>query len=218
MADTLASVRIRKARLGDARAVAALVYETSPALHDRFAGDRKRALVVLEAAFERDGTNASAEVVHVAEVGDEVAAAMSCFAVGELRRRNDALLRLALSRTAPWRWPALLLFSRHGRHSAPSPPSNSLYIDALASESRYRRRGAARALLAAAEREATELGLSALSLSSVDSNWPARMLYESAGFAARSQSTPQGGFPGFVLYVKEPLERRTDTALTRRAP
>jgi ribosomal protein S18 acetylase RimI-like enzyme len=206
MAAEPSPVRIRKARRSDARAVAALVYETSPALHDRFAGDRGHALALLEAAFERNGTNASAEVVHVAELGTDVAAAMSCFGVGELRRRNDALLRLALSRTPPWRWPSLLLFTHRGRRSAPSPPADSLYIDALASDTRHRRRGVARTLLATAEQEAIELGLSALSLSSVDTNWAARRLYESTGFAARSQSPPAGGFPGFVLYVKEPLD------------
>jgi ribosomal protein S18 acetylase RimI-like enzyme len=208
MTDGPSAVRIRKARPGDASAVAALVYETSPALHDRFAGDRRQALELLEAAFERSGTNASAEVVHVAEHERDVAAAMSCFSVSELRPRNDALLRLALSRTAPWRWPSLLLFTRRGRRAAPFPPADSLYIDALASAARHRRRGVARALLAMAEREAIELGLSALSLSSVATNRPARNLYESAGFAPRSQTASGRGFPGFVLYVKEPLDRQ----------
>ena len=196
-------VRVRPARRRDAPAVAALVYETSPVLHDRFAGGRLRALGLLEAAFERTGTNASAEIVRVAELDTEVAAAMACFGARESRWRNDAMLRLALSRTAPWRWPSLLLFFRRGRRTAPSPPADSLYIDSLASDPRHRRRGAARALLAAAEEEAIELGLSALSLESVDTNRAARSLYESAGFAAHAQSPPAAGFPGFVLYVKE---------------
>jgi ribosomal protein S18 acetylase RimI-like enzyme len=203
------SVRVRSARATDASAVAALVYETSPGLHDRFAGNRRRALLLLEEAFGRAGTNASAEVVRVAEVGTDVAAAMASFRANEVRRRGDALRRLALSRTPPWHWPSLLLFFRHGRRTTPPPPADSLYIDALASDPRHRRLGAARALLAAAEDEAVTLGLPALSLEAVDTNVAARSLYESAGFVARTQSAPGGGFPGFVLYVKD---------LTRRGP
>ena len=200
------SIVVRPARRGDAGAVAALVYQTSPVLHDRFAGDRRRALGLLEAAFERAGTNASAEIVRVAELEAELAAAMACFCAREARRRNDALLRLALSRSLPWRWPSLLRFFRRGRRTTPSPPADSLYIDALASDPLYRRRGVARALLAAAEEEARRLGLAALSLETVDTNSAARSLYESAGFSARSESLPAGDFPGFVLYVKEPLK------------
>jgi ribosomal protein S18 acetylase RimI-like enzyme len=207
-----ASVQVRPARAIDARAVAALFYETSPALHDRFAGDRRRALRLLEEAFERSGTNASAEVARVAELGSEVAAAMACFRAREVRRRGDALLRLALSRTPPWRWHSLLLFFRRGRRTTPSPPADSLYVDSLASDPRHRRRGAARALLARAEEEAVGLGLGAVSLETEETNSAARSLYENAGFVARGQSSPAAGFPGFVLYVKESLK------ITPRAP
>jgi ribosomal protein S18 acetylase RimI-like enzyme len=206
MATESRSVRVRPARATDARAVAALIYETSPGLHDRFAGDRDRALRLLEAAFGRGGTNASSEVVRVAELGADVVAAMASFRAREVRGRGDALLRLALSRTPPWRWYSLMLFFRLGRRTTPPPPADSLYIDALASDPRHRRRGAARALLAAVEEEAVRLGLAAVSLVTEETNSAARSLYESAGFVARSRSAPAAGFPGFVLYVKEPLK------------
>jgi GNAT superfamily N-acetyltransferase len=123
-------------------------------MYDRFAGGRERALRTLERAFRDPGNSAAAEVVWVAELDGRLGAAMAAYPVEEALVRSRALLGLALRGSPFWRWPgALRLYWLSGRAS-PSPPTAAFYIDALATDSRLRRRGLASALLAEAERQA----------------------------------------------------------------
>ncbi len=193
---------VRPSGAGDEAAVAALIYETAPHLHDMMLGTREQSLAMLTAAFRRSGNNASAEVVHVAEIGGEVAAAIACFPARESRARGRALMRLVLSRSPFWHWPREVGFYWRGGRVVPSAPAESLYVDALATAEGFRRRGAAVALLELAERRAVSLGLTRVALDTELDNRRARLLYESFGFETRGQTRPRLGLPGFVSYVK----------------
>ena len=83
--------------------------------------------------------------------------AVIAFPVGEAASRSRAFLRLALRgpRVALDIRPAALL---GGGRASPNPRPSALYVDALATEERFRRRGAARALLAEAERQGAPAG------------------------------------------------------------
>jgi ribosomal protein S18 acetylase RimI-like enzyme len=182
--------------------VVRLLYESAGGLYGRFAGGRERALRLLGRAFSAPGTNASAEVVAVAELDGRVAAALAAFPVEETAPRASAFLRLALRSVPPWRWPGALWLYWAGARAAPSPPRSALYIDALATDTAVRRRGAARALLAEAERRARQLELPAVALDTALDNRPARSLYVEAGFREVAYRSPGRGLPGFVALVK----------------
>ncbi len=75
-------------------------------------------------------------------------------------------------------------------------------MDALATEERFRRRGAARALLAEAERQARLQGLPAIALDTTMTNEVARRLYGGEGYDEVGYRPPRRGLPGFVALVK----------------
>jgi GNAT superfamily N-acetyltransferase len=182
--------------------VARLLHASGPDMYDRFAGGPERALRTLERAFETPGNSASAERVWVVDLDGELAGAMAAFPVGEAAPRSRAFFRLALRGAPPWRWPAALRLYVLGGRASPSPPRSAFYVDALATEERFRRRGAARALLAEAERQALEHGLPAVALDTTITNKSARRLYASAGFDEVAYRPPAHGLPGFVALVK----------------
>lgn len=193
---------VRLARPEDRDAVAGLLYLSAAGMYDRWAGGREPALRLLGRAFERPGTNASAEIVHVAESGCGIAGAIAAFAIGQAARRARDFLRLSLAELPAWRWPpALRLYWIGGRVTPPAPP-RCLYVDGLATDPASRRQGAARALLERAEQRARALGLADLALDTALDNRPARALYESFGFRAGHEVSPRYGLPGFVGYVK----------------
>ena len=192
----------RRARPGDAEAVARLVDESAGGLYDRFAGGPERARRVLRKAFSAPGSNASAEVVWVAELDGEVAAAMAAFPVEQTPRRARAFLVLTLRSLPPWRWPGTLRLYYAGARAAPPPPARSLYVDALATDARRRRRGAALALLEAGAEHARSLGLRSVSIDTGIDNSAARALYRRAGFEEAASRPGSGGLPGFVALVK----------------
>jgi ribosomal protein S18 acetylase RimI-like enzyme len=194
---------VRPARAEDAAAVASLIHASAAAMLERFAGDRDSSLRVLRAAFRRRGNSASHEVAWVAEHDGAVAGAVVAFPADELERRARAFLRVLMLRTPPWTWRETLRLHRLGLEVAPPPPPGSLYIDSLAVDARHRRYGIARALIAATERRARELGLASVSLETSAENQPARVLYESSGFVIATKRLPRSGLPGFVAYVKE---------------
>jgi ribosomal protein S18 acetylase RimI-like enzyme len=198
-------VRVRKARREDAGAVVPLLFESAPDMYERFSGGRQRALRTLERAFEEPGNLASCEVVRVAESDGQIAAAMAAFPVAEGHERSRAYLRLALAGAPVWRWPGTLRLFWAGGRAAPKPREQSLYIDALATDPGQRRRGAARALLEDAEREARERGLRAVALETTMENDAARLLYAGAGFDEVAYQPAARGLPGFVGLVK-PLD------------
>jgi GNAT superfamily N-acetyltransferase len=191
--------------MDEASAVARLLHLSAADMYDRFTGGRERALRVLERAFETPGNLASAECVWVAEVDGEVGAAMAAFPVDEAHVRSRAFLRLALRGSPFWRWPGTLWLYRAGGRASPSPPASALYIDALATDERRRRRGAARALLAEAERQARARDLPCVALDTTIPNKVARAVYAREGFDEVAYRPASQGLPGFVALVK-PLD------------
>jgi ribosomal protein S18 acetylase RimI-like enzyme len=182
--------------------VAGLLYESAGGMYDRFVGNPDRAMRLLRRGFETPGNNASSEVVKVAEIDGAVAAASAAFPVEETPPRASAFLRLALRSVPPWQWPSALWFYWAGARAAPSPPRSCLYIDALATESAHRRRGAATALLEEAEERASMLGLPAVALDTALENRGARALYVRCGYREVAYRSPARGLPGFVALVK----------------
>ena len=193
----------RRAQAQDAEAAARLVHQSAGGLYDRFAGGPERAQRVLRKAFARAGSNASAEVIWVAELDDQVAAAMAAFPVEQTPRRARAFLSLTLRSLPPWRWPATLRLYYAGARAAPPPPAMSFYVDALATDAGRRRRGAALALLEAGAERAAALGLRSMSIDTGIENSAARALYRRAGFEEIASRPGSGGLPGFVALVRQ---------------
>jgi ribosomal protein S18 acetylase RimI-like enzyme len=204
-------VRVRKARQEDVGAVARLLFESAPDMYARFSGGRERALATLERAFGEPGNLASGDVTWLVELDGRPAAAMSAFPVAEAGARSRAYLGLTLRSTPVWRWPATLRLYWAGGRSSPKPRNDSFYIDSLATDAAFRRRGAARALLDEAERQAREHGLPAVALDTTMNNEVARALYAAAGFDEVAYRAPARGLPGFVALVK-PLDRERPAA------
>jgi ribosomal protein S18 acetylase RimI-like enzyme len=195
-------ISVRPARDHEAEVVARLLYETAGGMYDLFAGGRERAAKILRAAYARAGTSASREVVSLAELDGRVAGAMSAFPVAEGDDRARAFLRLTLTRTPPWLWPRTLRVFRLGGRLTPPAPADALYVDALATESNFRRRGVATALLEAAEQRARAAGLGAVALDTAERNVVAQALYESFGMERSGSSEGIGEIPGAIAYVK----------------
>jgi ribosomal protein S18 acetylase RimI-like enzyme len=193
---------VRRAEPADQGSVAELLHLSAEEMYDRFAGGRERAMAVLRRAFEEPGNASSAEVLWVAEIDGGVAGAMAAFPVDEAAERSRAFLGLTLRRTPLWRWPPALYLYWAGGRAAPAPPASAFYVDALATDPARRRRGAARALLDAAEREARRRALPAVALDTTMSNEPARALYASAGYDEVAYRPAGRGLPGFVALVK----------------
>jgi ribosomal protein S18 acetylase RimI-like enzyme len=171
-------------------------------MYDRFTGGRDRAIRLLARAFESSGNNASREVITVAELDGRVAGALAGFPVQETVSRAGGFLRLALRTIPPWRWPGATWLYWSGARAVPNPPDAAYYVDALAVEEALRRRGAARALLAAAEDRARELELPVIALDTSLDNKPARALYLGAGYDEVAYRPAGRGLPGFVALVK----------------
>ena len=139
-------------------------------MYDRFAGGRERALRVLERSVGEPGNASSAETIWVVELDGQLAGAMAAFPVDEAGDRSRAFLSVVLRGSPPWCWPTSLYLYWAGGRAAPSPPASAFYIDALATDPVFRRRGAARALLAQAEREARKRHLPAIALDTTIDN------------------------------------------------
>jgi len=193
---------VRKAGPDEYARVAELLHHSAADMYDRFAGGRERALRVLERSLSEPGNASSAEVVWVVALDGRIAGAMAAFPVDDAGARARAFLRLALRGAPPWRWPTALYLYWAGGRAAPSPPASAFYVDALATDPAFRRRGAARALLAEAERQARSNRLPAVALDTAISNEPARRLYAGEGFDEVAYRPPGRGLPGFVALVK----------------
>ena len=194
---------VRAYRDDDSAAVAALLYESAGGMYDRYAGRRRHAERALTRALARKGTTASAEVVQVAELDARVAGAMTAMPFDEWTPRAHAFLGVLLRTVPPWRWPGALWLHRVSGRTAPEPPLSSFYVDSLATAEGSRRRGVARTLLDAAERQALETGLGSVALDTWVDNRAARALYVSAGFVEVAFTPAAGGLPGGVSLLKE---------------
>ena len=193
---------VRRAEPRDFQAVTRLLHRSAEDMYYRFAGGRKRALTLLERSLAEPGNASSADVVWVAELDGRVAGAMAAFPVSEAVARSRAFLRLAMRVAGPRRWPVALYLYWVGGRASPSPPAQALYVDALATDPAFERRGAARALLAEAERQARTRGLPAVALDTTDSNTAARALYAREGYVEVGYRAAGRGLPGFVALVK----------------
>jgi ribosomal protein S18 acetylase RimI-like enzyme len=196
------SPEIRRAEPRDFAVVARLLHRSAADMYDRFAGGRERALALLERSLREPGNASSADVVWVAELDGRVAGAIAAFGVDEALARSRSFLGLALRVAPPWRWPlALSLFWAGGRAS-PNPPPRSLYVDALATDPGFERRGVASALLAEAEQLARARNLTAVALDTTLTNTGARALYARAGYSEVAYRAAGRRLPAFVALVK----------------
>jgi GNAT superfamily N-acetyltransferase len=195
-------IHVRKARPEDFAATARLLHLSAADMYDRFSGGRERALRVLERSLGEPGNASSAEAIWVAEVDERPVGVMAAFPVDEAGDRSRAFLRLALRSSPPWRWPTALYLYWAGGRAAPTPPASAFYVDALATDPDFRRRGAARALLAEAEREARRRRIPAIALDTTIENAPARALYGREGYDEVAYQPPARGLAGFVALVK----------------
>jgi ribosomal protein S18 acetylase RimI-like enzyme len=186
----------------EARAVAELLYLSSPGGFDFFGGGRRGGLRLIETAFVKPDTDSSREVVTVVEIEGRLAGAMAAFPQSEAETRRWGLVRHALRRRAPWHWPAIRRMGREGASATPKAPEDAFYIDALATSPDFRRRGVARALLEEAERRARAAGLPWLALDTTAANEGARRLYESYGFEVGEERPARPPIPALVGYVK----------------
>jgi ribosomal protein S18 acetylase RimI-like enzyme len=187
----------------------ALLYLSAKPYYDAYAGSEARARSLLAAVYQRPGHAASFEVCAVAEVDGALAGVIAWFPVSEGDERARRFVSLTAPRVPPWRWPGLLRHLRAAGLVSPNPPPRMLYVDALAVDPAFRRRGVARALLAHAERAAAEHDLEGVALDTGLQNEPARALYEATGFRQREiRRAPSPnvaaaiGGPGFVSYLK----------------
>ncbi len=187
---------------GDESATVALLYESSGGMYDRFTGNRELAKRALAHALSSDETTASADVVWVAELDGATAGAMAAMPYREWTPRAHQFLRVTLQSIPVWRWPSTLWMYRSSGRMAPEPPGTALYIDSLATDERYRRRGVARALLDEAEATARAGGLRTLALDTGQENRAARSLYLDAGFEEVAYTPAAGALPGGVSLVK----------------
>jgi ribosomal protein S18 acetylase RimI-like enzyme len=186
-----------------------LLYLSAKPYYDAYAGSESRARSMLAAVYTRTGHAASFEVCEVAELDGELAGVIAWFPVSEGDPRARRFVSLTVPRIPPWRWPAVLRHLRAAGTVSPHPPPGSLYVDALAVDPAFRRRGVASELLRRAEGFASAQGLDAVALDTGLPHEPARALYEANGYAERDIRRAAGpeaaeaiGGPGFVSYLK----------------
>jgi GNAT superfamily N-acetyltransferase len=196
-------IRIRSAEPRDDAAVAELLYATAAGRYDLYAGDRERALRLLRWTIARPGNDTSRELLTVAELDGGVAGVLAAFPVAEGAGRRRRFVRHVLRRRAPWHWPRLLRLARMGEQLGPEPPADALYVEALATTERLRRRGVATALLDAADEHARALDLSRLALDTTAANSVARALYEGAGFRLTGELPAGPIIPAVVFYERD---------------
>jgi ribosomal protein S18 acetylase RimI-like enzyme len=186
----------------------ALLYLSAKPYYDAYAGSEERARSLLSSVYGRRGHAASFEVCEVAELDGELAGVIAWFPVAEGDDRARSFVSLTARRVPPWRWPALLRHLRAAGSVAPHPPPAMLYVDALAVDPAFRRRGVASALLVRAEEAAAAGHLEGVALDTGLQNEPARALYTARGYEERDvrRASPHAaaaiGGPGFVSYVK----------------
>jgi ribosomal protein S18 acetylase RimI-like enzyme len=186
-----------------------LLFESAKPYYTAYAGSEQRALALLQAVFGRRGHAASFERCHVAVKDDRIVGLMAGFPVPEGDRLSQRFVRLTFLRMPPWRWPHTLRHLRAAGGLAPHPPLDAYYVDALAVDAAFRRRGIAQRLLEEAEQQARDTGMRRLALDTGLHNAPARALYEAYGFGQREiRRAPDAGTakalggPGFVAYLK----------------
>ena len=188
---------------------AGLLFASAAPYYTAYAGGSERARRLLRTLYPRGGHTASWEVCRVAEAAGVVVGVLAAFPAEEGDLLARRFVRLTLTHSPPWRVPALLRHLRATSAVSPHPPRRMLYVDALATDPRHRRRGVARTLLAEADRIAADAGLEGVALDTGIENRAARSLYEHSGFQSRGlrpapdeRTARAVGGSGFIGYVK----------------
>lgn len=186
-----------------------LLFESARPYYTAYAGSERKALALLTAIFAKHGHAASYECCHVAISDGTIVGVLAGFPVRDGDRRSRRFVALTFPRLAPWRWPRTFRHLKAAGGVAPTPPLDAYYVDALAVDPGYRRRGIAQRLLDHAQHEAGRAGLHRIALDTGLQNAAARALYQRYGFGEREvRRAPDDrtaralGGPGFVAYVK----------------
>jgi ribosomal protein S18 acetylase RimI-like enzyme len=189
--------------------VVSLLYESARPYYDAYAGGEARARAMLAAVYPQPGHAASYELCRVALAGEEIVGVVAGFPVLDGDRLARRFVRLTVPRLPVWAWPRTLRHLRAAGVVSPRPPVNAYYVDALAVDPAWRRRGIARRLLDDAEQRARLAGLAGLALDTGLHNDAARALYTAYGFdehdirrAPDDRTARAIGGPGFVGYFK----------------
>jgi ribosomal protein S18 acetylase RimI-like enzyme len=187
-----------------------LLFESAKPYYTAYAGSEERALRLLQRVFARTGHAASYEFCRVATAGSDIVGVVAGFPVRDGDRLSRRFVSMTLRRLPPWSLPGTFRHLRAAGGVAPAPPLDAYYVDALAVDPAYRRRGIARHLLQVAEAEAHRAGCARIALDTGLQNHGAQALYHAYGFVEREirrapddrTARAQGG-PGFVGYLKD---------------
>ncbi len=186
-----------------------LLFESAKPYYTAYAGSEDRALGLLTALWTRTGHAASYELCRVAVSDDQIVGLVAGFPVREADRLSRRFVGMTFRRLPPWRWPHTYRHLRAAGEVAPRPPLDAYYVDALAVDPQWRRKGIAHRLLEDATTQARIAGMSRLALDTGLQNEPARALYMGFGFDERevrratdARAAKALGGPGFVAYLK----------------
>ncbi len=167
---------VRRARAADADVVGGLLADV---LSDKYGpAFGRKAAAAIAGLVRHDLAGVPASRQWVAELDGRLAGSVHLVLAGGVRDRG-----FARTLAAAVGWPravwAIMVLSLLG---AGSPDGDDAYVDELGVAAWARRRGVARALLAACEAEARRAGRGRLTLWVTIDNAPARALYEGWGF------------------------------------
>lgn len=185
---------------------APLIYLSSLRSFDAYAGGAERARRLVEKLYRRRANAASWQVCRVAVAGDRVVGVLAAYPGAEADRL--AGVRPDLAVTPLWRWPRLFRYSRAAARVDPQPPARAWYVDALAVDPAWRRRGIATALLTDADAQARADGWPTIALDAEIDNLGAQALYAAAGFGRgverhlSERDARMLGYAGVVPFVK----------------
>lgn len=226
--DATPTPSIRPGRRGDFDRAARLLYESAqPMSAAAFGlGDPRRALAALERMYRARGNLFSWDACTVAEIDGQVVGIAASCRVDELRRRNLAtiaplarglgparILRLLLRGLLPTGLGPRSVVPRAWRRRR-EPPMVDLhgrgdfFVNALAVDPDFRRRGVARSLIASVH----EAAAGSLTVNVFEQNSAARALYGQLGYRTVRRFEPDSpefvGTSGAILTLQANLPAR----------
>src|SRR3954462_4204968 len=141
-----------------------LLFESAKPYYTAYAGSEQRALRLLERVYTRTGHAASYEFCRVALVDNRIAGVVAGFPVKHAARLSQKFVSMTLRRMPPWRLRGTFKPLRAAGNVSPHPPLDAYYVDALAVDADFRRRGVPKHLLEVAETEAVNAGCARIAL------------------------------------------------------